>query len=209
MLNRQLWGSAGELKMKIRFGCRALALVFGGTTVSVLAGCNSGGSASLSDAGTDSSADSSSTVDASSADASTDSSATDATSSSQALQILTTTDAGLKGGPGEALGLQVVFLLADGGTVPVPSNLITWTIPETVVAQNPNSPGPNSILPEAGAQPTAFFILNNYRENHFGALFIVDPGTTADAGLQVTASVSDAGEVSAWVSVTPAPDGAT
>jgi len=124
------------------------------------------------------------------------------------LRIVTTNGVALRGGPGGALNLSVVFVLTDGGTVPVPTDQITWIAPETVVAQDPNSPGPNGILPEAGSNPTAFFVNNQYSGQFgAGALFIVDPGSASDGGIQVTASVADVGEVSAWVAVSPAIDG--
>jgi len=188
--------------MRVRFACVALALGCGGT--GWLGGCSGGSSASANDAGTDGATDSSHAVDSSLTDARADA-GTD--SAIRALKIITTNDAALQGGPGDALNLQVVFILADGGTLAVPTEQVTWTAPETVVAQDPNDAGPNSILPEAGAQPTAFFVFNDWRENHFGALFIVDPGTASDAGVKVTASVSDAGQVSAVVAVSPAVDG--
>jgi hypothetical protein len=121
------------------------------------------------------------------------------------LKIVTTNGAALRGAPGDALNLEVVSVLADGGMVGVPSEWVTWTSPQTVAAQDPNNPGPNSVLPEAGAQPTAFFVNNIYSGQYGpGALFIVDRGSATDAGVSVVASVSDAGDVSAWVAISPA-----
>jgi hypothetical protein len=141
-------------------------------------------------------------------DASADS-ARDGSLSANTLKIIVSTGGGaLQGGPGDALNLQVISVSADGGTVAVPADQITWTAPATVIAQNPNDPGPTGILPEAGVQPTAFFVSNEYSGQYGpGALFIVDPGTASDAGVNVTASVSGAGQVSAWVAILPAFDG--
>jgi len=186
--------------MRARFACVVLVL---GATASGLGACSSG-EASSAEAGTDGSTDS--TADSTSNDASTDAGAdskADAASTVPALKIVTTNGAPLQGGPGDALNLQVLFVLADGGTVAA-SEQITWTAPETVTAQNPNDAGPNGILPEAGTRPIAFFVLNNYGDNNFGALYIVDPGSASDAGVTVTASVSDAGQVSALVAISPA-----
>jgi Cytochrome c len=196
--------------MKLRFAC--IALVVGCTgTGWWLTGCGGDDSAASSDAGTDSTTDAGNTVDSSLADSSQgdaktgSDSGSDAVASNPNLKIVVANDAGLQGAPGDAVPLQVIFLLPDGGTLAVPVAQVTWTTPETVVAQNPNNPGPNSVLPEAGAKPTAFFVSNEYTEqNPPGILFVADPGTSSDAGVTVTASVSDAGQVSAVVAISTA-----
>jgi mono/diheme cytochrome c family protein len=160
---------------------------------------------STSDSNADSAADAGavSTADAS-ADATAES-ASDGAPAAQTLEIVATNGGALRGAPGEALNLAVVFVLADGGTAGVPSERVSWTAPVTIVAQDPSQPGPSSVLPEAGAQPTAFFVNNSYSGQYGpGALFIVDRGDDADASVKVVASVSDAGEVSAWVAIAPA-----
>jgi hypothetical protein len=132
----------------------------------------------------------------------------DDSSAASAMEIVTTNDGPLQGRPGDALNLQVVFVLNDGGTVAVPAAQVTWTAPSTVVAQNPNDASPTNVLPKAQSTPTAFFVSNPYSGQYGpGALFIVDPGAASDAGVEVTASVSDAGHVSAWIRVLPAIDG--
>jgi hypothetical protein len=121
------------------------------------------------------------------------------------LKIVAANDAALQGAPGEAVQLQVVFVLADGGTIVAPGQ-VTWTLPATVVAQDPNDAGPNSVIPDTGAQPTGFFVENDYRQTQPGVLFVIDRGTVSDAGIQVMASLADAGQVSAVVAISSAPD---
>jgi hypothetical protein len=87
---------------------------------------------------------------------------------------------------------------------------VTWSAPSTVVAEDPDDAGPNGILPEAGAQPTGFFVQNPFRPDRTdypGTLFVVDPGTGSGGTLTVTATVGDAGTVSATVAVSPTPAG--
>jgi hypothetical protein len=87
----------------------------------------------------------------------------------------------------------------------VPSTLtVTWTSPSTVAAQDPNNPGPNSILPDAGG----FFVTNAFRtdrKDYSGVLFTLAPGATPGP-LTVTASVNGT-TVSASVTVMPGPTG--
>jgi hypothetical protein len=196
--------------MNVRFAC--VALVIGSSGAACwLGGCGGGSSAASSDGGTDSTTDSSNVFDSPTADSAADVNAADdaasdsgADTAANSLRIVAANDAALQGAPGEAIPLQVVFVLADGGTIAVPGE-VTWTLPPTVIAQNPNDPGPGSVLPEAGSQPTAFFVSNPYTEqNPPGVLFVVDPGTSRDAGVTVTAAVSDAGQVSAVVTISTA-----
>lgn len=192
--------------MTVRFACVALVLGCGGLAW-WLEGCGGGDSADLRDAAADSTTDSGRAVDSSVMDSNADATREEASIAS-AMKIVTTNDDPLQGRPGDALNLQVVLVFADGGTVAVPASQVTWTAPETVVAQDPNDAGPASVLPDARAEPTAFFVVNPYSGQYGpGALFIVDPGTASDAGLRVTASVSDSGQVSAWIAVLPALDG--
>jgi hypothetical protein len=116
-------------------------------------------------------------------------------------------EGGLQGAPGDAIGLEVLYKLSTGGTSSVNSSDVTWTGPTTVTAQNPNDAGPTSILPEAGAAPTAFFVNNPYRDSNDSILFITDPGTESSPTVTVTASVKGHGSTSATVTVLPAPVG--
>ncbi len=194
--------------MKVRFFCVALAAGCGGAA-SWLGGCGGGGSTASVDAGIDANSADASVLDSSPVDSTPDTmadSGVDAgpeASTPVNLQIVTTNDAALQGSPGDAVPLQVVFLLADGGTLIVPQEQVTWTTPQTIAAQNPNDPGDNTI-PDAGAQPTAFFVTNDFRMTNTGVLYLVATGTS-DAGVTVTASVSDAGPVSAVVTVSGTP----
>ena len=197
--------------MKRHVACVAAVLGCGSLDL-WLDGCGGGGAANVTDAAGDSAADSGGAADASLQDSrldeARDGGASDGSPAAQAMKIVTTQGGLLRGSPGDALNLQVVFLLPDGGTVAVPAMRTSWLAPETVVAQDPNNAGPNSILPEAGVKATAFFVNNEYSGQYGpGALFIVDRGGASDAGVTVTASVSDAGQVSAWVSISPAVDG--
>lgn len=194
--------------MRVRFACATVVLGCS-SLASWLQGCSGGGTASSSDEGVDATTESG--ADALTDSPSSDSSTTEAgdgASTVNPMQIVTTNGRELRGAPGDALNLGVVFVLADGGTVPVPTSQIAWTAPETVVAQDPNSDSSADILPEAGAQPRAFFVNNEYSGQYGpGALFIVDPGSASDGGVKVTASVADAGEVSVWIAISPAIDG--
>jgi Cytochrome c len=192
--------------MKLRVGCAAVVL--GCTSPGWwLEGCGGGGSASSRDAGGNSATDSGTALDSSSTHSGA-ASAADGAPAANNLQIVTTNGSALRGGPGDALNLGVVLILVDGGTVPVPADQITWTAPETVIAQDPSNAGPNGVLPASGVRPTAFFVNNPYSGQYGpGALFVADPGTAIDAGIQVIASVTDAGEVSAWIAISPAIDG--
>lgn len=179
--------------MRLRFACGALLLACAGLDVA----CGTGGSASSRDAG----------INTSFKDSTSDS-PSDGPSQEHAMKIVTTNGTALEGAPGDALNLEVVFILADGGILAVPSNQISWIAPETVVAQDPNDAGRDSVLPAAGVQPAAFFVSNIYSGQYGpGALFVVAPGSVSDGGVTVTASVSGAGLVSAWIRVSPAIDG--
>jgi hypothetical protein len=127
------------------------------------------------------------------------------------MAIVTSNGVPLAAAPGSALPLEVVFTLSDGTTAPLPSSVaISWVSPATITAQDPLNPGPNSVLPDAGAQPTAFYIANPYRTdrtNYPGLLFVIGEGSVADAGVTVTAQFADGGAISAVVPVGPAPVG--
>jgi hypothetical protein len=164
-------------------------------------GCSQGSSStSVGDAGTDAT---DATVGDSSqgADAGPDAIVT-------GMKIVAVPAGPLQAAPGDALKLLVVLTLSDGTTQNLPAGItVNWSSPETVVAQDPNDAATSGVVPEAGVQPTAFYVDNNYRPTHPGVLFVVDNGTQGDAGVTVTASVSDAGQVSAVVAILPHPTG--
>ena len=103
------------------------------------------------------------------------------------MAIVTSNGVKLAAAPGSALPLEVVFTMSDGTTQPLPAGTqVTWTSPVTITAQDPNDAGPNSVLPDAGAQPTAFYVANPYRPdrtNYPGLLFVISEGSAADAGV--------------------------
>jgi hypothetical protein len=127
------------------------------------------------------------------------------------MTIVTATGASLQALAGDALQLRVVLTMSDGTTQPLPTGMtVTWTTPETIVAQNPDDAGPSSIIPDAGAQPTAFYVQNPYRPertDYPGTLFVINPGTAPDAGITVTAVLPDGGSLVAIVTVAPTPAG--
>ena len=122
------------------------------------------------------------------------------------MAIVTTADASLQGAPGDAIPLAVLLSMSDGTTQTVPADQVTWLAPATLVAEDPNNPGPD-ILPDAGAEPTAFFVQNPFRQTNPGVLYVVDPGVVSSPTIAVRASVMDAGEISAAVAILPAPTG--
>ncbi len=113
--------------------------------------------------------------------------------------------------PGDALPLKVVFTFSDGTTEDLPAGTnVSWISPSTVTAQDPYDAGPSSVLPDAGAQPTAFFIANPYRperSDYPGVLFVITSGAAGDAGVQVTAQLADGGTIGATVAIGEAPAG--
>jgi mono/diheme cytochrome c family protein len=59
-------------------------------------------------------------------------------------------------------------------------------------------------------QPTAFFVQNPFRpdrSDYAGTLFVLDPGTSANGTVTVTAAVGDAGALTATLVVSPTPEG--
>jgi hypothetical protein len=184
---------------------------------------SSGSAADAADAEAGASADASSPFDSSVADAPADGSSpfdsnvadsgdTDARLDGDAsavaivgLAIITATGAPLQGAPGDAVPLTVALRMSDGTTTPVAPDQVTWLAPATITAEDPNAPG-GDILPEAGAQPTGFFVHNPYRQDNPGVVYVTDPGAVSNPTIRVTASVMDAA-VSAELSVLPAPVG--
>ncbi len=108
----------------------------------------------------------------------------------------------LQGAPGDAIQLTVVLSMSDGTTRAAAASEVSWVAPVTLVAQDPNDAGVD-IVPEAGAQPTAFFVQNPYATTNAGVLYVLDPGTGSDPTVTVTASVLDAGQVSTSVAILP------
>ncbi len=206
-----------------------IALGLAGTAaISAFAACSSSssnGSPTGNDAGTplDATVDTSVENDAPAtsdspavedAPAASDSSANDAPPTVTGMKIVAVSGAPLQASAGDAIPLQVVLTLSDGTTQPLPAGTqVNWTAPGTVVAEDPNDAGDNSILPAPDAQATAMFVQNPFRPeraDYTGTLFVLDPGTP-DAGstgtITVTASVGDAGSLSASITVSPTPAG--
>ena len=123
-----------------------------------------------------------------------------------AVSIVSAYGTPLQGAPGDAIPLVVTLTLSDGTTQAVPSDQIRWLAPQTVVAEDPYDAGVE-IVPEAGVQPTAFYVRNDLRGGSPGTLFILDRGSVASPLVTVTARVPDGGVVSASVAVLPAPSG--
>jgi hypothetical protein len=130
------------------------------------------------------------------------------------LVIVTTAGGPLLAVAGDAVGLKVVLMAADGTTQDLPSGAsVSWTSPDVVTTLPPESTAA-SPLPVAGAQPTAAWIDNTYRPDRKadleGVLFILDPGTVQNGVIQVSATVSGAspgGNVTASIGINPTPAG--
>jgi hypothetical protein len=112
----------------------------------------------------------------------------------------------LQGAPGDVLQLTVLLTMSDGTTRAALDNQVSWLAPPTLVAEDPYDAGAD-IVPEAGAQATGFFVQNDYRESNLGVLYITASGSVPNPTITVFASIVDAGEVSAAVSILPAPAG--
>ena len=122
------------------------------------------------------------------------------------LAIVSAYGTPLQGAPGDAIPLQVVLTLSDGSTRRALPGELTWIAPHTLVAEDPADAG-GDIVPEAGTEPTAFYVRNDYRQEAPGTLFILDRGTVSNPQVTVTVAVADAGETSATVAILPAPVG--
>jgi hypothetical protein len=127
------------------------------------------------------------------------------------LAIATVSRSPLHAAAGDAVPLKVVMTLSDGTTADLPYGTpVAWTAPATIVARDPNDAGSAGGLPAPGATPTGVFVDNPYRadrSDYSGVLFVLDPGTAPKGKLTVTASVMDAGVVSASIGVDPTPPG--
>lgn len=169
-------------------------------------GTSPSGDGGPGDSGTDTSMEASSDgmSDAGAGDA-----ANDAPAISPGLHIVAVSGHPLAAAAGDAIPLQVVMVLDDGGIQPLPAGTsVAWIAPSTIVAQDPYDAG-GGILPAFGDQPTGIFIDNAFRtdrHDYAGTLFVIDPG---DGGgmLTVTAVVGDASMVSTTLPVVPTPAG--
>jgi hypothetical protein len=116
----------------------------------------------------------------------------------------------LQAAAGDALPLKVVATFSDGSTQDLPDGTqVSWTAPQTIVAQDPEDASGGG-LPMPGPQPTGFFVQNptrSDRSDYPGMLFVIDPGTSPNGTLMVTASWPDGGAASASVAVSPTPAG--
>jgi hypothetical protein len=106
---------------------------------------------------------------------------------------------------GDAIALKIM----DGANELPSGATVTWSGVPTVTALDPSSTA-DSPLPTAGSAPTAAFVTNPGRTDVSAdiadVLFVLDPGTTAGASLQLTATVTGAVTGTATVSI---PVGAT
>ncbi len=155
--------------------------------------------------------------DAAAVDASIQDAGTDAPPVVNGMAIVSAYGTPLGAAPGDAVPLKVVFTLSDGTTLDLPAgSQVTWIAPQTIAAQDPASPqvddagDPVSVLPDAGATPTAFYVSNAYRPDrtdYAGLLFVLSAGSGAEAGITVTVQLADAGVLSAVVPIAAAPVG--
>ncbi|MFI5301090.1 MAG: c-type cytochrome [Polyangiales bacterium] len=123
-----------------------------------------------------------------------------------ASAIVTVDGSPLQVAPGGALRLKVRLTLSDGSmATPAPED-VTWSEPQTLVAMDPNDAGSN-LMPEIGAQPTAFFVANPYRDDQPGTLYVLDRGSVAAPSVFPSAIVAGVGLVTAEVTILPTPVG--
>ena len=116
---------------------------------------------------------------------------------------------------GDALRLSVVEGLSDGTTRTLSTQAtVTWSGPPTVTALPEGSTPPDSILPQPGIDPDAFWIQN---PDHLtsaqvaGVLYVLDLGTATKPSLTVSAAVTGGsapgGSATASVAIAPFPTG--
>jgi len=116
---------------------------------------------------------------------------------------------------GDAFRLEVVEGLSDGTTRALSAEAtVTWSGPPTVTALPEGSMPSDSILPQSGSDPDAFWIQN---PDHLtpaqvaGVLYVLDAGTAARPSVTVSASVSGgstrAGNATASVAIAAYPTG--
>ncbi len=116
---------------------------------------------------------------------------------------------------GDAFHLSVVESLSDGTTRALSTEAtVTWSGPATVTALAEGSSPSDSILPQPGAEPDAFWIQN---PDHLtpaqvaGVLYVLDAGTAAQPSVTVSAAVSGglapAGSATASLPIAPFPAG--
>ena len=116
---------------------------------------------------------------------------------------------------GDAFRLEVVEGLSDGTTRALSTAAtVTWSGPPTVTALPEGSEPSDSILPQPGADPDAFWIQN---PDHLtaaqvaGVLYVLDAGTAAQPSVTVSAAVTGgsapAGNATATLAIAPFPTG--
>jgi mono/diheme cytochrome c family protein len=116
---------------------------------------------------------------------------------------------------GDAIQLRVVASMRDGGTTDLPDGaVVTWTEPfvaEAIPADTDPAAMPADPFPLAGSAPTAVWIDNPGRPDVDTAnrLYVLDPGTSQNGVLTVTASLSGAvtGTATGTIAVAPPPAG--
>jgi hypothetical protein len=173
--------------------------------------CTSSGTTTLAPDSGGSSEDSGAPDTGSGIDSSATDAGPDAGPSVTGMTITTSNGVPLAAVPGTALPLEVVFTMSDGTTQPLPAgSTVRWIAPGTITTQNPDDAGLDdagnaiSVLPDGGAQPTAFYVNNPYRPDrtdYSGLLFVIAQGTVVDAGVTVTAALPDGGTISVVVPV--------
>lgn len=116
---------------------------------------------------------------------------------------------------GDAFRLEVVEGLSDGTTRALSTEAtVTWSGPPTVTALPEGSTPSDSILPQPGSAPDAFWIQN---PDHLtpaqvaGVLYVLDAGTAAQPSMTVSATVTGgstpAGNATASVAIAAYPTG--
>jgi mono/diheme cytochrome c family protein len=116
---------------------------------------------------------------------------------------------------GDAFRLEVVEGLSDGTTRALSTEAaVTWSGPPTVTALPEGSEPSDSILPQPGSDPDAFWIQN---PEHLtaaqvaGVLYVLDAGTAAKPSVTVSAAVTGgaapAGSATASVAIASLPTG--
>jgi hypothetical protein len=109
---------------------------------------------------------------------------------------------------GNVVRFAVMFVQSDGSLVSAPSTInVRWSGPPVVVAtgvddagnllsdSGDDNPDASDVLPEAGATPTSFWLINpaHYTAAELaGVLFIPDPGSNGGGTITIAADLSGA-----------------
>jgi mono/diheme cytochrome c family protein len=136
----------------------------------------------------------------------------------EGLRIVMASGAVSKAVAGDAVALKVVRAAADGTVSNLPADAtVVWNSPRVISALAPDTQAPALVPPSGsapGAPPTAAWIENSFRADRSGdlanVLFILDPGTIANAVVLVSAKVSGTtpgGDVQTEIPVSPTPTG--